>query len=61
MPLLKHKGGSLPYTATDGTIKVLHYGPGLHKTCQECNVSANVLCITKSGKPLNKTHKVRLS
>ncbi len=61
MPLLKHKGGSLTVTSADGRGTVtLHYGPGLDKVCPTCKVAANVLCVTKNGKALNKNHKARL-
>lgn len=56
MPLLKHKGGSL---AIPGTDIVLHYGPGLHRACPECNQPKNKLCLTKAGKPLKNIHKAR--
>lgn len=60
--MLKHRGGSLQTWNADGTkADVLHYGPGLHQDCKECQQPKHKLCVTKSGKTLNKSHSVRLT
>lgn len=61
MALLRHKGGSLTVTDNSGRLVTLHYGPGLHKSCEQCKVPKNVPCVTVNGKPLKTIHSCRKS
>jgi hypothetical protein len=61
MSLFKHKGGNLPIFDKGTKVSSISYGPGLHKSCPECKVASGSVCVTKSGRTLNKSHSARLT
>jgi hypothetical protein len=64
MSILKHKGGSFSVTGLDGKSETIHYGPGLHRPCQDCKAPKGKLCVVMKGKhkgnPAHEQHSVRL-
>lgn len=52
-----HRGGSLiTWDASGNQTGVIHYGKDLNRACPDCKVGKGVLCVTKKGTPLKKTH-----